>query len=312
MEMELNELQASIQDSIRLILERGAGPERARALRERGESDHDLIDELAQAGFLGLFEDPDAGPLCAELVTEWVSEAASLVPIGWRTLVVPSVVEEVIPPIIAVMDVNVAGPVRFANEAESILILEGDEARIVDASKIRATPVQSIYGYPMASVEIMGTGTELSRGAGAKARRWWQVALASEISGTSSAVFNFMAKFLGEREQFGRPLDSFQALQHRMIELYVHIEGTKWSAREAAYLGAPAEQAATAAISGVKTAKLLIQEAHQLAGAIGLTVEFDLHLWSLRLQTLRMEAGGFAAHSAALAESRWGSVEPRN
>ena len=42
-----------------------------------------------------------------------------------------------------------------------------------------------------------------------------------------------------------------------------------------------------------------------MAGSIGLTLEFDLHLWSLRLQALRVEAGGVGARLASLVRSRW-------
>jgi alkylation response protein AidB-like acyl-CoA dehydrogenase len=78
-------------------------------------------------------------------------------------------------------------------------------------------------------------------------------------------------------------------------------------AREAAYRGAPDELAATAAITATQTARRVLQEGHQQAGAIGFTHEFDLHLWSLRLQTLRTEAGGIGRHSTALVAGRWGN-----
>jgi alkylation response protein AidB-like acyl-CoA dehydrogenase len=305
MEMELNDLQRSIHESVRLLLERRAGPERARELTDSGSVDRDLLSGLYESGFLDLFQDPDAGPLCAALVSEWVSVAAGLAPIGWRTLVAPSILTGEIPLSIVFAEKGQTGPVRFANDADALIVLDGDDAHLYERGEFTSESVRSIYGYPMATVTAMG-GRSLESGAGAVARRWWRVALAAEIAGTSEAVFNFMRQFLGEREQFGRPLDTFQALQHRMIEAYVHVEATKWSAREAAYLGAPAEQSATAAITAVQTAKLVLNEAHQLAGAIGLTFEFDLHLWSLRLQTLRVEAGGAASHRSALVESRWG------
>jgi alkylation response protein AidB-like acyl-CoA dehydrogenase len=132
------------------------------------------------------------------------------------------------------------------------------------------------------------------------------VAIAAETAGTASAVMSFMFRFLSEREQFGRPLAAFQALQHRMIECQVLVEGVRWAAREAAYLGAPQEQSAVAATLAVEATTRILQESHQQAGAIGLTLEFDLYLWSLRLQCLRVEAGGLAGHADALVRSRWG------
>ena len=97
MEMEFDDLQLSIQESVRLLLERRAGPERVRELTESGAVDTYLLSGLHESGFLELFQDADAGPLCAALVCEWVSGAAGLVPIGWRALVAPSVLTGEIP-----------------------------------------------------------------------------------------------------------------------------------------------------------------------------------------------------------------------
>jgi alkylation response protein AidB-like acyl-CoA dehydrogenase len=302
--MELDDLQTAIQGSLKVLLDRRAGPERVRALSQEGVVDRELLTDMNNVGFLDLFRDSDAGPLCSALVTEWVNAAAGVAPVGWRTLVAPSVIGGELPLVVAVADSKIPGPVRFANDADLLLLLDGDDARVFERSQFTTEPVRSIYGYPMAAVRT-DRGLLLDSGAGALARRWWRVAIACEIAGTCDAIFEFMRKFLSEREQFGRPLGGFQALQHRILEAFVRIEGTKWSAREAAFLGAPAEQAATSAIAAVQTAAIVLQEAHQLAGAIGLTLEFDLHLWTLRLQSLRVEAGGIASHSAALVDSRW-------
>jgi hypothetical protein len=49
------------------------------------------------------------------------------------------------------------------------------------------------------------------------------------------------------------------------------------------------------------------REVHQLSGAIGYTTEHDLHVWSMRLQALRLELGGAGAQLRALARERWGA-----
>jgi hypothetical protein len=49
----------------------------------------------------------------------------------------------------------------------------------------------------------------------------------------------------------------------------------------------------------------VFRETHQLSGAIGYTREHDLHVWSMRLQALRLELAGAAAQRRAVAESRW-------
>jgi hypothetical protein len=259
---------------------------------------------LDEAGFLDLFADTDAGAVTAALVTEWVADAAGIVPIGWRTLTLPAVVDAALPAVVAVMDRHRPGPVRFAGDAEALLVIDGTEAEVLDRGEFSTEAVESIFGYPLARV-TPGHGRPLGAGAGSLARRWWRVAIAAEVAGTAGAVVDFMLRFLAEREQFGRPLGSFQGLQHRMIECYVLLESVRWTTREAAYLGAPEEQSAVAATLAVEAAARILQEAHQQAGSIGFTHEFDLHIWSLRLQTLRVEAGGLANHAQALVRARW-------
>ena len=105
--------------------------------------------------------------------------------------------------------------------------------------------------------------------------------------------------------QFGRAIGSFQAVQHRLAECAVLIEGSRWLSYESAWLGAPAEGAAAAAAYAMSAADRIFIETHQLSGAIGFTREHDLHCWSMRLQALRLELGGVAGHRRALAEARW-------
>jgi alkylation response protein AidB-like acyl-CoA dehydrogenase len=292
-DLQLDQTQRSVREALDTLLGRHGGPARAREVQSGGGSDRELIQRLDEGGFLDLFADPNAGPVTAALVAEWVAEAAGVAPIGWRTLTLPAVMERDRP-----------GPVRFAGDADALLVIDGREAELLDRGDFSTESVESIFGYPLATV-TPGHGRPLAAGAGLLARRWWRVAVAAEVAGTAAAVVSFMLRFLTEREQFGRPLGSFQALQHRMVECFVLLESVRWTAREAVHLGAPDEHSAVAATLAVEAASRILQEAHQQAGSIGFTLEFDLHVWSLRLQSLRVEAGGLAGHADALVRSRW-------
>ena len=83
------------------------------------------------------------------------------------------------------------------------------------------------------------------------------------------------------------------------------VEATRWLTYEAAAKGAPEEAAAIAAAYATDAAHHVFRETHQLTGAMGYTREHDLHVWSMRLQALRLEAGGMAGHRRAVAEARW-------
>ena len=110
------------------------------------------------------------------------------------------------------------------------------------------------------------------------------------------------------RRQFGRAIGSFQAVQHRLAECAVRVEGTRWLVHEAAWHGAERERSATAAAYAGATGLRVFRETHQLSGAIGFTREHDLHVWSMRLQALRLELGGVGAWRRALAQARWGQT----
>lgn len=306
MDLDLNDTEASVVESLRVLLQRHAGPARAKQLAAAAEPDRPLADALAESGFLDLFGDDRAGPSAAGLVTEEVSRAAGALPIGARTLVAPGVVTGIeLPPLVTVAQAGTTAPVRFAAAADGLLLVGEEEASYLTRGEWTAVPVPTKYGYPLARVEATAAGLSLGPGSADVARRWWQASLAAEIAGTAQAAVELTTRYLKEREQFGRPLGAFQALQHRLAECAVQAEGVRWLAREAIALGAPAALAAGAAVAAAGAARLITQETHQLTGAMGFTLEYDLHVWSLRLQALRTEGGGIGRHAEALVGARW-------
>jgi alkylation response protein AidB-like acyl-CoA dehydrogenase len=304
MDLDLNDTETSIIDSLHVLLQRHAGPARAKQLATT--PDLALADALAESGFLDLFGDEQAGPSAAGLVTEEVCRAAGVLPIGARTLVAPAVTAGAeLPPLVTVAEAGTTAPVRFAAEAGALLLIGEDEAMLLTRGEWTAEPVASKYGYPVARVRTVAAGRGLGPGSADVARRWWQASLAAEIAGTAQAAVDLTTRYLKEREQFGRPIGAFQALQHRLAECAVQVEGVRWLAREAIGLGVPAVLAAGAAVAAAGAARLVTQETHQLTGAMGFTLEYDLHVWSLRLQALRTEGGGIGRHAEALVSARW-------
>jgi alkylation response protein AidB-like acyl-CoA dehydrogenase len=115
--------------------------------------------------------------------------------------------------------------------------------------------------------------------------------------------------YVKDRRQFGRPIGEFQALQHRLAELTVIVEGARWLALEAAFRDAAPLSAATAAGRAAGAASLVARECHQMHGAIGLTREYPLHLWSVRLGPLAVELGGPLAHRREATRLRFSPEE---
>jgi alkylation response protein AidB-like acyl-CoA dehydrogenase len=112
-------------------------------------------------------------------------------------------------------------------------------------------------------------------------------ALAVESAAAASACLTMTVEYLKVREQFGRPLGSFQALKHRCADLLVTVEGaasTAWYAVEVATSGS-AELAVVAPLARIVCADALMEvaaESIQLHGGIGFTFEHDAHLFFKR------------------------------
>lgn len=305
MNFQLSEEQQAIVDAVGKLLDRHAGPDRARQHAAEQSYDHQLDAALADAGFV---DGDGMGPLEAALVLETIARGAGVVAYGAAALVVSGliaagVVHERPPGPIALVDARDDGPVRYGAHARTLLIADGDHVRVRPSSTEQTEPVSSLFGFPMARVARDG-GERSAAGSADCMRAWWRVALAAETAGTMRAALDFTVDYVKQREQFGRPIGSFQALQHRLAEATVLVEGCRFLTYEAAWRGEP-QQAAVAAAHAAAVARRVFCEVHQQNGAIGFTREHDLHVWSMRLQTLRLELRGVAAHRRAVAQTRW-------
>ncbi|MGY1814510.1 acyl-CoA dehydrogenase family protein [Blastococcus sp. SYSU D00820] len=127
----------------------------------------------------------------------------------------------------------------------------------------------------------------------------WRVVLAVEAAAAAQACLTATVEYLTVREQFGRPLGSFQALKHRCADLAVAVEGaasTAWYAVDAA-ASASAELPAVAALARVVCGDALMAVAAdslQLHGGVGFTWEYDVHLYLKRGKAVQ-QLGGSAS-----------------
>jgi alkylation response protein AidB-like acyl-CoA dehydrogenase len=133
------------------------------------------------------------------------------------------------------------------------------------------------------------------------------VALALEMVGVSQAIFDVTLDYAKQREQFGVPIGSFQAVKHKFADMMVAIE----RARSTAYFAAltiaeddPRRATATAVakIAAGDCQRLLAKEGIQLHGGIGYTWEHDMHVYVKRAKSGEPLFGTSAYHRARLAE----------
>jgi alkylation response protein AidB-like acyl-CoA dehydrogenase len=132
------------------------------------------------------------------------------------------------------------------------------------------------------------------------------IALSAEQAGAAAAALALTVAYAKVRIQFGQPIGSFQALQHRMAEMHVLVE----SARSLSYAAAEAAQqgAADTGLRGA-AAKAYCSDAFQqvsaemiqLHGAIGMTWEHVAHRYFKRAHGAAMLFGAPAAHVARIA-----------
>jgi len=140
----------------------------------------------------------------------------------------------------------------------------------------------------------------------ARARDLACVALTAEQVGAAQRALDLTVAYTKVRVQFGRPIGSFQALQHRMADLYVLVESARslsYAAASAAAEGAP-DLGLRAAAAKAYCSEALARVAGQMIqmhGAIGITWEHDAHRYFKRAHGSGQLFGRPAEHIARVA-----------
>ena len=134
-----------------------------------------------------------------------------------------------------------------------------------------------------------------------------RVALSLEAVGAARRCLELTVAHLKSREQFGRPIGSFQALQHRTADLVVGLEAAASTAYYAAWAAAhapdelPVVAPAAKALCG-EAAWQVAAETIQMHGGIGFTWEHPAHRYFKRITTIRLLLGDAASQRRLVAE----------
>jgi len=132
------------------------------------------------------------------------------------------------------------------------------------------------------------------------------VAMALSTVGTCRAIFEMTLQYAKDRVQYGRPIGSFQALKHRLADLFLEVERATSLAYYAAMTIAEDDERRPVAVAMAKAAagdceRLAAQEGLQLHGGIGFTWEHDLHFFLKRAKAGGALWGTAAHHRAQIA-----------
>ncbi|OBI86139.1 acyl-CoA dehydrogenase IpdE2 [Mycobacterium asiaticum] len=107
------------------------------------------------------------------------------------------------------------------------------------------------------------------------------ILLAAEQIGAAERCLELTVDYAKNRVQFGRPIGSFQALKHRMADLYVTVAAARAVVNDACDQPTPTN-AATARLAATEALNVVTAEGIQLHGGIAITWEHDMHLYFKR------------------------------
>ncbi|MFI2738316.1 acyl-CoA dehydrogenase family protein [Streptomyces sp. NPDC018711] len=206
----------------------------------------------------------------------------------------------------------VAG-VADALAADVLLVPRADGLYAVPAGEATVEPQTPLdLTRPLARVTTPpGSGTRLADGDAARAavRRGLLAGaglLASEQLGLAERCLEETVRYTRERHQFNRPVGSFQALKHRMAQLWLDVVGARAAARAAAdalATGSP-DAPLIVAVAQVHCSKVAVRAAEecvQLHGGIGMTWEHPAHLALKRAKSDQIALGSAGRHQDAIA-----------
>jgi alkylation response protein AidB-like acyl-CoA dehydrogenase len=186
-----------------------------------------------------------------------------------------------------------------------------------DAEGVSVTVAKTIDGHKAAFIELDKVAVERDarlgeEGAGAqvldRVMDYATAAAVAESVGLASKMLHMTVDYLGTREQFGVKIGSFQALQHRAVDMYAETELLR-SISMASMVRADEEDTSTrrADISAAKyqlaTGGIWVaQQSLQLHGGIGVTDEHDIGLYFKRMYALNALFGDAEHHVARFSE----------
>ena len=122
--------------------------------------------------------------------------------------------------------------------------------------------------------------------------------------GYAERALRLTAGYVSEREQFGRPLAKFQAVQQRVADCYIDVEAMRWTMWQAAWRideGLPAsEEVAIAKFWAADGGHRVLAAAQHLHGGIGVDLDYPLHRYTLGAKQVELALGGATRQLARL------------
>jgi acyl-CoA dehydrogenase len=187
--------------------------------------------------------------------------------------------------------------------------LDGSLLALIDASRLEATDAFNLAGEPRGSLvlhQVPASGALLTAAQADEVRARFALARAVQLAAALEQVLAWTVQYAGERQQFGRPLGKFQAIQMELAEMAGEVTAVTAltdAAVQALDRGSAdfVLAAAAAKVRAGAAVEVVARLAHQVHGAIGFTQEHKLHHLTRRCWSWRDEAGSELSWSRTLA-----------
>jgi alkylation response protein AidB-like acyl-CoA dehydrogenase len=192
--------------------------------------------------------------------------------------------------------------------ADKIVFVKGDALWLVDRAKLEIKAQRTLDDLSAADIRFDGKGEALGKNVLDEVLDFGTALSCAEAVGAMKFACDTTLEYLKTRRQFGVPIGTFQALQHRMVDMFISYEQAKSMACLAC---SKADQAASAedrarSVSAAKikiadSARHISQEAVQLHGGMGMSEELKVSHTFRRLTVLTRRFGDADHHLARFA-----------
>ena len=318
MDFTLTSDQEALQEAVRKLCEGRFPMERVRALADGGGVDRGLWRELADAGVFSLRLPEDEGGAGlgmaeAALVFEELGRALVPGPLVWTHLaagVIPGAAdgERVVG---GLQRQEEPFLVEYPEVIDVLLALDHEGLWEVERSRLSASPVSWPLD-PLTPVHVAGGLLRGERrGVPGDAVRWQlegAVLTAAFALGMAAVLTEKSVDYAKERQQFDKPIGSFQAIKHLLSDMFVRTEVARSAVYAAAVnldqpaLGPPARAVAGAKLLAGEAATVNAKSATQVHGGMGFTWEVDVHLYLKRAWVLDTTFGTADMHADTVAD----------
>jgi len=302
-------------DPFARLLEDVATPAQVRKI-EAGGSIAPLWDALKDSGFLDALVPEDnggvglsldaIGPLLQALGGNAVPAPVAETMVARALLAAGGIDTPDGPIVLATLTQGRATAVPLARVAAHLLVEADGALRLIPAEKIEigATGVEhSLAGH--LALSDLGSAPTLPLPVGGL-RPVAAVLRACAIAGAADRLLQMTVDYANDRIQFGKPIGKQQAVQHQLAVMAEQAVAARMAAQIGCASGMPPSLAAAATAKQISSAAagLIANIAHAVHGAIGISEEYDLQLFSRRLHEWRLADGAESYWAALLGRDR--------